>query len=85
MHARVFAGLACAFLAAAHAQAQGVANAVSPVKDGRLVGLGVTSPERDPLLPDMPTVAEAGVPGYKTELWFGLLTKVAQASNIRAD
>ena len=54
-----------------------IANAVNQVKDGRLVGLGVTSLERDPLLPELPTVAEAGVPGYKTELWFGLLTSSA--------
>lgn len=51
-----------------------IANAVNQVKDGRLVGLGVSSLERDPLLPEVPTVAEAGVPDYKTELWFGLLT-----------
>jgi len=54
-----------------------IANAVSQVKEGRLVGLGVSSLERDPLLPELPTVAEAGVPGYKTELWFGLLTSSA--------
>ncbi len=54
-----------------------IANAVNQVKEGRLVGLGVSSPERDPLLPEVPTVAEAGVPGYKTELWFGLLTSSA--------
>jgi tripartite-type tricarboxylate transporter receptor subunit TctC len=34
----------------------------------------VSSVQRDPLLPDLPTVAEAGVPGYETILWFGLLT-----------
>jgi len=50
-----------------------IANAVNQVKDGRLAALGVSSPERDALLPDVPTVAEAGVPGYQTSLWFGLL------------
>src|SRR5882672_429499 len=54
-----------------------IANAVAPVKDGRLVGLGVSMPERDALLPDVPTVDEAGVPGYQTDLWFGLLTSSA--------
>ncbi len=44
-----------------------------PMKEGRLMALGVSSPERDALLPDVPTVAEAGVPGYQTSLWFGLL------------
>ncbi len=50
-----------------------IANAVNQVKEGRLIALGVSSPERDALLPDVPTVAEAGVPGYQTSLWFGLL------------
>jgi tripartite-type tricarboxylate transporter receptor subunit TctC len=54
-----------------------IANAVAPVKDGRLLGLGVSMPERDPLLPEVPTVDEAGVPGYQTDLWFGLLTSAA--------
>src|SRR3954466_3527214 len=49
-----------------------IANAVAPVRDGRLAGLGVSMPERDALLPDVPTVDEAGVPGFKTDLWFGL-------------
>ena len=54
-----------------------IANAVNQVKEGKLVGLGVSSPERDALLPEVPTVAEAGVPGYRTELWFGLLASSA--------
>ena len=51
-----------------------IANSVNQVKDGRLVGLGVSSLRRDPLLPEVPTLDEAGVPGYESELWFGLLT-----------
>jgi tripartite-type tricarboxylate transporter receptor subunit TctC len=51
-----------------------IANAVGPVKDGRLVGLGVSSLKRDPLLPEVPTIDAAGVRGYESELWFGLLT-----------
>src|SRR6185295_15178353 len=50
-----------------------IANAVNQVKDGRLTALGVSSAERDALLPDVPAIAEAGVPGYQTSLWFGLL------------
>src|SRR5262252_9032179 len=50
-----------------------IANSVAQVKDGRLVGLGVSSLARDPLLPDVPTIDEAGVRGYQSELWFGLL------------
>ena len=51
-----------------------IANAVNQVKEGKLLGLGVSSAERDPLLPAVPTVAESGVPGYESILWFGLLT-----------
>jgi tripartite-type tricarboxylate transporter receptor subunit TctC len=54
-----------------------IANAVNQVKEGRLVGLGVSSAERDPLLPEVPSVAESGVPGYESILWFGLLTSSA--------
>jgi len=51
-----------------------IANAMGPVKDGRLAALAVSSRERDPLLPQVPTINEAGVPGYESILWFGLLT-----------
>src|SRR5690349_2130271 len=51
-----------------------IANSVNLVREGKLVGLAVSSARRDPLLPDLPTVAEAGVPGYESILWFGLLT-----------
>ncbi len=51
-----------------------IANALSMVKEGRVVGLGVSSSQRDALLPDMPTLAEAGVPGFRADLWFGVLT-----------
>ncbi len=50
-----------------------IANAVNLLKEGKLRALGVSSKERDALVPDVPTVAEAGVPGYDSILWFGLL------------
>jgi tripartite-type tricarboxylate transporter receptor subunit TctC len=54
-----------------------IANGVSLVRDGRLVGLGVSSKTRDALPPELPTIDEAGVPGYEQELWFGLLGPAA--------
>jgi tripartite-type tricarboxylate transporter receptor subunit TctC len=51
-----------------------IANAVNLVRDGKLSGLAVSSAKRDLLLPDIPTIAESGVPGYESILWFGLLT-----------
>jgi len=51
-----------------------IANALNMVKEGRVVGLGVSSPQRDALLPELPTLAEAGLPGFQADLWFGMLT-----------
>jgi tripartite-type tricarboxylate transporter receptor subunit TctC len=42
------------------------------IRAGRLRALAVTSARRSPLLPDAPTVAEAGLPGYEAEGWYGL-------------
>ena len=47
------------------------------VKAGRLRALAVTSARRASALPDLPTVAEAGVPGYEAIGWFGLLAPAA--------
>jgi tripartite-type tricarboxylate transporter receptor subunit TctC len=52
------------------------------VREGRLIALGVTSPERSALLPDVPTVAEAGVPGYKYEGWFGFLAPARTPAHV---
>jgi tripartite-type tricarboxylate transporter receptor subunit TctC len=43
------------------------------VRSGRLRALAVTTPERVAALPDFPTVAEAGVPGFESVSWFGLV------------
>ena len=50
-----------------------IANAVNLAKDGKVRALAVSSKERDQLAPDVPTLNEAGVPGYESILWFGLL------------
>ena len=47
------------------------------VQAGRLRAYAVTSAQRSATLPDLPTVAEAGVPGYEAIGWFGLLVPVA--------
>lgn len=46
--------------------------AVPHVKAGRIRMLGVTGAKRSPAVPDVPTVAEAGVPGYDFDAWFGV-------------
>ena len=45
----------------------------SNIKLGKLVALAVTSVKRYKLFPDVPTVAESGVPGYQVESWYGIL------------
>ncbi len=49
-----------------------VASAASLIEVGQLRALAVTSAERSPAFPALPTVAEAGVPGYAAESWYGL-------------
>jgi len=49
-----------------------VASAASLIAGGQLRALAVTSSQRSPAFPDLPTVAEAGVPGYSAESWYGL-------------
>ena len=49
-----------------------VASAASLIAGGQLRALAVTSAERSPAFPDLPTVAAAGVPGYAAESWYGL-------------
>jgi tripartite-type tricarboxylate transporter receptor subunit TctC len=51
----------------------GAANSLLPhVKEGRLRLLAGVGPRRYPTLPDVPTVAESGVPGYRHEVWVAL-------------
>src|SRR5689334_2359198 len=42
------------------------------IKSGQLIALGTGGSKRSPVLPDVPTIAEAGVPGYTAENWWGL-------------
>ncbi len=50
-----------------------IPESIGQIKGGNLRPLGVTSATRSPVLPDVPTIAEAGVPGYDTAVWWGLL------------
>lgn len=47
--------------------------ALPHVRAGKMRALAVTGEQRSPLLPDVPTVAEAGLPGYRVDSWWGLL------------
>jgi tripartite-type tricarboxylate transporter receptor subunit TctC len=49
-----------------------IPSAIPHIKSGKLKALATTGSKRDPLLPDLPTLAEAGVSGYESGVWFGL-------------
>jgi tripartite-type tricarboxylate transporter receptor subunit TctC len=59
-----------------------VASAASLIAAGQLRALAVTSAERSPAFPDLPTVAEAGVPGYAAESWYGLFVPAKTPTDI---
>lgn len=60
----------------------GVPNVINHVRNGRLRILGVTTATRWPELPEVPTIAEAGVPGYDAALWLCLLAPLATPPEI---
>jgi tripartite-type tricarboxylate transporter receptor subunit TctC len=62
----------------------GVPNAMAQVPAGRLKALAVTTAKRIPQLPDVPTMQEAGVPGYEASVWLGLLAPVGTPKEIVA-
>ncbi|WP_353237201.1 tripartite tricarboxylate transporter substrate binding protein [Limnohabitans sp.] len=49
-----------------------IPSAIPHIKSGKLKALATTGSKRDPLLPELPTLAEAGVSGYESGVWFGL-------------
>jgi tripartite-type tricarboxylate transporter receptor subunit TctC len=61
------------------------------IQAGKLVGLAITDPKRSPILPELPTMIEAGVPDFESVLWFGIdapagtpqpiIDKLARAAN----
>lgn len=59
-----------------------VPNVVQHVKAGRMKALAVSGAKRSPLAPDVPTVAESGVPGYDVSVWFGVLAPAGTPRNI---
>lgn len=69
------AGAALTDVAAGHAQVSvgTVLQALPHVKANRLRPLAVSGPKRQPVLPDVPTVQEAGLPGYDGDNWWGIL------------
>ena len=61
-----------------------IPNALPQIKAGKLRALGVTGAQRSQALPQVPTIAEAGIPGYAIIAWFGLLAPAATPAGIVA-
>jgi tripartite-type tricarboxylate transporter receptor subunit TctC len=55
---------------------------MSLVKAGRIRMLGITTSQRSPLLPDMPTIAEAGLPGFSVEYWNGIMAPAKTPASV---
>jgi tripartite-type tricarboxylate transporter receptor subunit TctC len=66
-----------------------ITSSIQLVKTGKLRALGITSAKRSPQLPDVPTVAEAGIPGYEFVSWYMLVapakTPAAIIEKVNAD
>ena len=60
-----------------------ISTSIPHVKAGKLRALGVTSPQRSPLLPDLPTISEAGLPGYEAAIFNAIIAPAATPSEIR--
>lgn len=59
-----------------------VPTATPVVKSGKVRALGVAGPRRAPVLPDVPLIAEAGLPGYESTIWFGIVVPIATPAPI---
>src|SRR5437867_3651389 len=55
-----------------HMMFDNIPSSLPHIKSGKLHAIATTGAKRDPALPDLPTVAEAGVPGYESGVWFGI-------------
>ena len=59
-----------------------IAPAVPHVTSGKLRALAVSGPARSPAVPNVPTMAEAGLPGYDVSGWFGVLAPAGKPSPV---
>ncbi len=59
-----------------------ISSSIAHVKSGRLRALGITTAKRSTLLPDLPTIAEAGVPGYEATSWNGFAVRAGTSPAI---
>ncbi|MEI8258013.1 MAG: tripartite tricarboxylate transporter substrate-binding protein, partial [Deltaproteobacteria bacterium] len=54
-----------------------IPTSLAHARGGRIKALAITSAERSPLMPELPTIAESGLPGFEVAAWFGLYAPAA--------
>jgi tripartite-type tricarboxylate transporter receptor subunit TctC len=59
-----------------------ITSGLPPVRSGKLRALGVTSKERSAVVPEIPTIAESGLPGYEATTWYGMLAPAATPASV---
>lgn len=66
------------------AQMSNLPNHVDTVRTGKVRAMGITTAKRNPRLPDVPTIAEQGVPGYDVSSWYGVCAPIGVDKAIQA-
>lgn len=61
-----------------------IATSIPLVKEGKLRALAVTSPTRSPIAPELPTMQEAGFPGFAADAWFGIVAPAGTPTTVIA-
>ena len=59
-----------------------ITSGLPPVRSGKLRALGVTSKQRSSVMPEVPTIAEAGLAGYEATTWYGMLMPAATSPTV---
>ena len=67
-----------------HMMFDNIPSSLPHIKSGKLIAIATTGAKRDAALPDLPTVAEAGVPGYESGVWFGIMVPAATPKDVIA-
>ena len=61
-----------------------IPSSITHIRSGKLRALATTGAKRSPMLPDLPTIAESGVPGYESTAWFGIAVPAGTPKDIVA-
>ncbi len=61
-----------------------IPSSITHIRSGKLRALATTGAKRSPMLPDLPTIAESGVPGYESTAWFGIAVPAGTPKDIIA-